>query len=124
MLGFGLALPVLLISWFPALSNRLPRPGPWMNTLRHALAFPMLATVIWLLWVLGQQTDMHAVAALLGVLLLLSGLLWALTLQHRGRLVLGTLFGAMLLWALTQTAAWLSEADTPNRPVASTAGER
>ena len=124
MLGFGLALPVLLISWFPALSNRLPRPGPWMNTLRHALAFPMLATVIWLLWVLGQQTDMHAVATLLGVLLLLSGLLWSLTLQYRVRLVLGTLFGAMLLWALTQTSALLSEVDTPNRPVASTAGER
>jgi thiol:disulfide interchange protein len=124
MLGLGLALPVLLISWFPALSNRLPRPGPWMNTLRHALAFPMLATVIWLLWVLGQQTDVHAVAALLGVLLLLSGLLWALALQHRGRLLLGTLFGAILVWALTQTLPLLSQASDPTPSATSPSAER
>ena len=124
MLGLGLALPVLLISWFPALSNRLPRPGPWMNTLRHALAFPMLATVIWLLWVLGQQTDMHAVAALLGVLLLLSGLLWALTLHPRGRLLLGTLFGAILVWALTQTLPLLTQASDPTPSVTSPSAER
>jgi len=124
MLGLGLALPVLLISWFPALSNRLPRPGPWMNTLRHALAFPMLATVIWLLWVLGQQTDMHAVAALLGILLLLSGLLWALTLHPRGRLLLGTLFGAILVWALTQTLPLLSQASDPTPSATALSAER
>ena len=124
MLGLGLALPVLLISWFPALSNRLPRPGPWMNTLRHALAFPMLATVIWLLWVLGQQTDVHAVAALLGVLLLLSGLLWALTLHPRGRLLLGTLFGAILVWAMTQTLPLLSQTSDPTPSATSPSAER
>jgi thiol:disulfide interchange protein len=124
MLGLGLALPVLLISWFPALSKLLPRPGPWMNTLRHALAFPMLATVIWLLWVLGQQTDMHAVAALLGVLLLLAGLLWALALQHRGRLLLGILFGALLVWTLTQAFPLLSQATAPSPTPTSPSAER
>jgi thiol:disulfide interchange protein DsbD len=95
-----------------------------MNTLRHALAFPMLATVIWLLWVLGQQTDMHAVAALLGVLLLLAGLLWALALQHRGRLLLGILFGALLVWTLTQAFPLLSQATAPSPTPTSPSAER
>jgi thiol:disulfide interchange protein DsbD len=54
-MGLGLALPYLIASWWPALAEHLPRPGPWMVTLRRALGLPMLATVFWLLWVLGQQ---------------------------------------------------------------------
>ncbi len=53
-LGVGLALPFVLLCAFPALLNRLPAPGPWMETLRQFLAFPLYATVIWLLWVLGR----------------------------------------------------------------------
>ena len=53
-LGIGLALPFVLLCVFPALLNRLPAPGPWMETLRQLLAFPLYATVIWLLWVLGR----------------------------------------------------------------------
>lgn len=113
MLGLGLALPVFLISWFPALSRQLPRPGPWMHTLRHALAFPMLATVVWLLWVLGQQTGIHSVAALLGALLSLSGLVWALGLKNRGRLFLAPLFGLLVLWALLQTSGLLAQEPAP-----------
>jgi len=54
-MGVGLALPYALASWFPGVAERLPRPGPWMVTLRRILALPMLATVVWLLWVLAQQ---------------------------------------------------------------------
>ena len=53
-LGVGLALPFVLLCAFPALLNRLPAPGPWMETLRQFLAFPLYATVIWLMWVLGR----------------------------------------------------------------------
>ncbi|WP_078083521.1 protein-disulfide reductase DsbD family protein [Microbulbifer mangrovi] len=53
-LGVGLALPFVLLCVFPALLNRLPAPGPWMETLRQFLAFPLYATVIWLMWVLGR----------------------------------------------------------------------
>ncbi|MCP8899859.1 protein-disulfide reductase DsbD family protein [Gilvimarinus xylanilyticus] len=53
-LGAGLAAPFLLLTLSPALLARLPRPGPWMDTLRQLFAFPLYATVIWLLWVLGQ----------------------------------------------------------------------
>ena len=54
-LGLGVAAPYLLVCAVPAIGRWLPRPGPWMQTFRVALAFPMFATVIWLAWVLGHQ---------------------------------------------------------------------
>lgn len=54
-LGTGLALPYLLLSFIPALRNRLPRPGRWMETFRRVLSVPMFLAALWLLWVLAQQ---------------------------------------------------------------------
>ena len=76
-MGLGLALPFLLASWVPAVARVLPKPGMWMVHLRHALAFPMLATVIWLLWVFGLQTSVTQAMLLLGGLLVLSLTVWA-----------------------------------------------
>lgn len=53
-LGAGLAAPLVVLCFNAGLLNRLPKPGPWMETLRQFLAFPLYATVIWLLWVLGR----------------------------------------------------------------------
>ena len=47
-LGLGLALPYLAASFVPAVARALPRPGAWMDTFRKLMAFPMLATVVWL----------------------------------------------------------------------------
>ena len=69
-LGVGLALPFVLLCAFPALLNRLPAPGPWMETLRQFLAFPLYATVIWLLWVLGRLVGESG--WLIGALLMLA----------------------------------------------------
>src|SRR5678816_3215241 len=52
-LGIGMALPYVLLAWFPGWRRRLPRSGPWLARLKHVLAFPLYATVIWLAWVLG-----------------------------------------------------------------------
>ena len=77
VLGLGLALPFLLIGFVPALANRLPRPGAWMETLKQVLAFPMYVTAVWLLWVLGKQRGIDAVGlALVGLVLLALGLWW------------------------------------------------
>lgn len=75
-LGLGMALPYLLASAWPALARALPRPGPWMATFKTLMAFPMFATVVWLVWVLGQQAGMDAVAGLLGMLLALAFATW------------------------------------------------
>ncbi len=54
-MGVGMALPYVLLSFFPAWLKRLPRPGPWLDTFKQAMAFPMYATVVWLAWVLLVQ---------------------------------------------------------------------
>ncbi|GJE16234.1 protein-disulfide reductase DsbD family protein [Methylobacterium marchantiae] len=69
-LGLGLALPFLVLTTWPAALRRLPRPGAWMETLKGALAFPIYATVAWLVWVLSQQVGSAGLlAALIGLVL-------------------------------------------------------
>ena len=71
-----------------------------MQVLRQALGFPMLATVVWLLWVLGQQTSLDASALLLAALVVGSGLVWAMGLQTPGKTWVTALFAAALAWLL------------------------
>jgi len=56
-IAVGLALPYLLLSIFPQAIKLLPRPGAWMETFKQFMAFPLYATVGWLLWVLAGQTQ-------------------------------------------------------------------
>jgi thiol:disulfide interchange protein DsbD len=58
----------------------------------------MFATVVWLLWVLGQQTGIDGAAGLLMLLVLLALLVWTMNLRGRSRLLLGGLSLAGLLW--------------------------
>ena len=111
-IGIGMALPYLAASFFPWFAHALPRPGAWMQTLRQFMAFPMLATVIWLLWVLGQQTGIDGVAALLLALLLLAWLAWALTRRGRARALLAPLLLAGLIALLWQAGPriWMPQA--------------
>lgn len=90
-IGVGMALPYLAASLVPAVARLLPRPGLWMDTFRRAMAFPMFATVVWLVWVLGQQTGIDGAGALLALLVALSGVIWSLTLKGRSRVVIATI---------------------------------
>ncbi len=99
-IGVGMALPYLAASLIPAVARQLPRPGAWMGTFRHAMAFPMFATVVWLLWVLGQQTGIDGVGALLALLVALSAVLWSLALKGRSRIVIATISGIVLVLLL------------------------
>ena len=76
-LGVGLALPYLALTWIPALGRALPKPGPWMGVFRQVLAFPMLATALWLFWVVGKQLGASSMAVALLAALLLAFALWA-----------------------------------------------
>ncbi len=88
-LGAGMAAPMLLLSYSSRLRSRMPKPGPWMDTFKQLLAFPLYATAIWLLWVSGRQTSVTAMALLLcGMLALALGLwLWQ---RHSWGKTLGT----------------------------------
>ena len=97
-LGVGMALPYLLAAWVPAVVGWLPRPGAWMDTFRRAMAFPMFATVVWLVWVLGQQSGIDGAGALLALLVAGSSVVWALTLRGRTRIVIASVLIAFSAW--------------------------
>ncbi len=86
-LGLGLALPYLIVSLTPAITRRLPRPGPWMVTLQRWLAIPLYLTALWLAWVFARQTDTTGA-------LLLAGAAVALTL---GLIALGRAGGRPIM---------------------------
>ena len=75
-LGLGLALPFLLIGFVPGLAAALPKPGAWMDTLKHWLALPMYLTAVWLAWVFGKQRGVDGLALLLVASVLLALGLW------------------------------------------------
>ena len=75
-LGVGLALPFLLIAFVPAIRTRLPKPGPWLDGFRKAMAVPMFLTSIGLIWLLGRQIGTDALGLSLIFLLLVALILW------------------------------------------------
>ena len=75
-LGIGLALPFLLIAFVPAIRSRLPKPGPWLDSFRKAMAIPMFLTSIGLIWLLGRQIGTDALGLSLIFLLLFALILW------------------------------------------------
>jgi thiol:disulfide interchange protein DsbD len=75
-LALGLAFPYLLFSFLPAAARILPRPGAWMKTMKEGLAFPLFATVAWLLSILGNQAGVEAVFRTLFALILVAAAIW------------------------------------------------
>jgi thiol:disulfide interchange protein len=126
-LGFGMALPYLAASAWPRLAAAMPRPGAWMANFKALMAFPMFATVVWLTWVLGQQTSIDGAAALLGLLVAVAFGAWALgspTLGPGARrgfaaaavlLLAATLFWALPSWRQDAQAAAGAPANPADR---------
>lgn len=113
VLGLGMALPYLAASLLPAVARRLPRPGPWMDVFRKLMAFPMFATVAWLVWVLGQQSGIDGAGALLALLVALSLLVWTLTLRGRARVALSAVAVASLAALAWVAGPQLTQAPPP-----------
>ena len=126
VLGLGMALPYLALSGWPGLARAMPKPGVWMVTFKSVMAFPMLATVVWLVWVLGQQTGIDGVAALLAVLVALAFALWAWARVDSGRVARGAWRGAGLLALAAALAvalpSWHETAAAPAATAAATEG--
>lgn len=81
-MGFGMALPILAITYLPGLARCLPKPGAWMNVFRQLMAFPLFATVLWLLWVLIElQGTTIMLTVGLGLILLTMAIWPALSVQ-------------------------------------------
>lgn len=76
VIALGLSVPYLLLALFPRLLRFLPRPGAWMETFKQLMAFPLYATVGYLLWVLAGQASAYGLLNALLSLSLLSLALW------------------------------------------------
>ncbi len=75
-LALGMASPYLVLALCPSLLKYVPKPGVWMESFKQFLGFLLLGTVIFLLWVFGQQLNIDAVAQLLGALLVIGLAAW------------------------------------------------
>lgn len=76
MLGVGLALPYVFLSYHPAFIKKLPKPGPWMETFKQLMAFPMFATCAWLLTVFASSTGADGLSYMIFALVLFAMALW------------------------------------------------
>ncbi len=117
-IGVGMALPYLAASWVPAFARVLPRPGPWMDSFRKVMAFPMFATVAWLVWVLGQQSGIDGAGALLVILVAMAMLTWSMTLRGRSQKIISPIalmFLAFLAWS---AGPFITRAEAPSSAAA------
>lgn len=107
-LGFGMALPMLILCLSPRLLAYIPKPGAWMDRFKQLLAFPLYATALWLCWIIGRQTGANGMAAILGGVLALTFALWL----WRFGVLARTLAAASLALALAVLGSPLLSAST------------
>jgi thiol:disulfide interchange protein DsbD len=133
-LGLGLASPFIVFAIAPRTLAWLPKPGAWMETLKQFFAFPLFATVLWLLWVLGIQTESRGWILVGAMLLALSFAIWLGRSRHRSVVLIAWIIALGAIgWTgsrlaspqtLTAKSAWLpydekvlQEARAKGRPV-------
>ncbi|MBR1121136.1 thioredoxin family protein [Bradyrhizobium lablabi] len=119
-LGLGLALPFLILAFVPGLQRLLPKPGRWMETLKQLLAFPLYATVAWLIWVLSFQVGATGLLAALAALVLIAFGAWAYGLSQGHASGARRAFQGLTAIALAGVVALAVVIDL-NRPTESTA---
>jgi Thiol:disulfide interchange protein len=76
--GVGLALPYMLVSAFPKVLKVFPKPGAWMVTLQKIMGVLLLATVVWLLWIVREQAGNFGVGIFAAISLLSIALSFAI----------------------------------------------
>jgi thiol:disulfide interchange protein DsbD len=124
----GFAAPFVLVAFAPGLLSRLPRPGPWMELFRKALAFPMYGAAAWLAWVLAQQAGAEDLAKLFAAAVVVALAAWLAGLAQRraaqgakpvvlsvGAGLLAVLAVAAVVWPQDKAAELQSEPYSPAR---------
>ena len=107
-MALGLSLPYLLLSFFPSLVEKLPRPGPWMESFKQGMSFLLFGTVGFLTWLylaqVGKQLDgQKSLFVLVGLSVVSAGFWiygrWVLPYRSVKARVLGRSFAAVFLIA-------------------------
>ncbi len=106
-IALGMSLPYFLLSAQPAWLKFLPKPGPWMLRVKQLMGFLLIATLVFLLSVLGAQRGVSALIWTCSFLLVLSVVCWVkgvfLTPVASGRTRAVVL---LLMLLLTLGSAW------------------
>jgi len=110
-IALGLASPYLALSLFPGLAQKLPRPGAWMETFKQFMAFPLYATVGFLIFTLNGQISAEWFLNVLFALVLVAMAAWfygryAVPAASPARRRAGKIGGLLLLMAGTAWAYW------------------
>jgi thiol:disulfide interchange protein DsbD len=130
-LGLGFAAPFVAVTFIPALMRLFPRPGAWMDTLKHLLAFPMYGTAAWLLWVFTLQTGSNALALMLAAAVLIGFCAWLVgRVQASGKPLVPGLAAvlaagsaiACLVFGARETAPAAAQAASSDQPAFAEAG--
>ena len=74
--GVGMAAPYLLLAANPKWLGYLPKPGEWMVRVKQVFGFLLLATVLWLAWIVGQLKGVQEMVVLGALLLLIGVIAW------------------------------------------------
>jgi len=72
----GMSAPYLLLSAQPAWLRFLPKPGPWMVHVKQFMGFLLMATLLFLLYVLGAQRGLEGAIWASCFLLVISVACW------------------------------------------------
>jgi thiol:disulfide interchange protein len=72
----GMSAPYLLLSAQPAWLRLLPKPGPWMLHVKQFMGFLLLATLLFLLYVIGAQRGLEGAIWASCFLLVISVACW------------------------------------------------
>lgn len=75
-IGLGMSAPYLALTARPRWMKYLPKPGTWMETFKESMGFLLVATVVWLVWVLGKQVGLDACMAAVAFLVVISFASW------------------------------------------------
>lgn len=67
LVGVGMGFPFLVLCLYPELVKHLPKPGPWMETLKEFLAFPLLLTVVYFVASIGEDYRIATLSTLIAV---------------------------------------------------------
>jgi thiol:disulfide interchange protein DsbD len=75
--GAGMAAPYVVLTAFPGLLSKLPRPGRWMELMKQSTGFVMLLVAVWLISTLGGEAAQYPMwVAAFGVVLAFGLWMW------------------------------------------------
>lgn len=104
--GIGMALPYLLLAIQPKWLRFLPKPGEWMVRLKQVLGFLLLATLLWLSWIVGRlrgvdgMVELGGLLLIIGILAWIKGAFWTPVSSSRSRVLAAAAMAAVLVIAI------------------------